>query len=54
MGVALDASANDSHATRIGSLSSTVAVLVIPTDEEAVIARATQALIGTRAPTNAI
>ncbi|MDN5569143.1 MAG: acetate/propionate family kinase [Paracoccus sp. (in: a-proteobacteria)] len=40
MGVRLDAGANDRNATRIGA--GNVQVLVIPTDEEAVIARATR------------
>ncbi len=54
MGVALDAAANESHATRIGSMRSDVDVLVIPTDEEAVIALATQALSIAAAMPNAI
>jgi len=44
MGVALDESANARHATRIGAVGLDIDVLVIPTDEEVVIARATQAL----------
>lgn len=44
IGVALDAGANDSGATRISAATSAVDVLVIATDEEAVIARATRAL----------
>lgn len=47
MGVALDTDANDSHATRISSTKSLVDVLIIPTDEEAIIARSTQKLINT-------
>lgn len=39
--------ANESHATRICSTRSGVDVLVIPTDEEIVIAGATQALTNT-------
>lgn len=44
MGVHLDATANDRHASRINSSDSTVDVLVIRTDEEAVVARATYSL----------
>ncbi len=46
MGVTLDATLNDANALRIGAVESEVEVLVIPTDEEAVIARATQRLVG--------
>ncbi len=46
MGVTLDATRNDANAPRIGAVESEVEVLVIPTDEEAVIARATQRLVG--------
>lgn len=46
MGVAIDVAANQSHAGRIGSVGSPVEVLVIPTDEEIVIARSTHALAG--------
>lgn len=45
MGVALDAEANARHATRISAPDSDVDVLVIPTDEETVIAQATRELI---------
>lgn len=38
LGVAIDPDANARHSTRIAAASSTVAVLVIPTDEEQVIA----------------
>ena len=38
LGVSLDPAANDRHAPRIGGPGGTVAVLVIPTDEEQVIA----------------
>ena len=41
LGIRLDGSANASNATRINALDSAVQVLVIPTDEEAVIARHT-------------
>ena len=52
MGVEIDRRANDRHATRIGSLSSKVDVLVIPTDEEIIVARATHALTSAKtAPT---
>lgn len=44
MGVCLDTAANDRHASRISSSDSTVDVLVIRTDEEAVVARATYLL----------
>ncbi|WP_419907897.1 acetate/propionate family kinase [Hoeflea sp.] len=40
LGVDLDAAANDAHASRISTAASKVDVLVIPTDEEAVIADA--------------
>lgn len=49
MGVVLNLAENDENATRINSAASTIDVLVIPTDEESVIARATQLL--TRAAT---
>jgi acetate kinase len=45
LGVDLDDGANARNATRISSEKSKVAVLVIPTDEEAVIARHTAALV---------
>ena len=41
LGVALDSAANDRHAARISAAASAVDVLVIPTDEEGVIVRAT-------------
>jgi acetate kinase len=45
LGIALDAAANAAHAERIDSPSSRVAVLVIPTDEEQVIADEAMALL---------
>ncbi len=45
MGVALDGAANDSHAIRISSTKSQIDVLIIPTDEEAIIAQSTQKLL---------
>lgn len=53
MGVDLDVGANESNATRISPPDSTIDVLIIPTDEEAVIARATLALINPVSPTEA-
>ncbi len=44
MGVAIDERANDCNATNIGSVTSDIEVLVIPTDEEIIVARATSAL----------
>lgn len=44
MGIALDPDANARNAQRVSATTSRVDVLVIPTDEEAVIARATQGL----------
>jgi len=44
LGIALDADANARHAARISAGDSAVDVLVIPTNEELVIARATRAL----------
>lgn len=44
LGVELDAGANDRNATRINTEGSRVDLLIIPTDEEIVIARATLAL----------
>ncbi len=44
LGVSLDAEANARHATHIGAPTSSVDVLVVPTDEEGIIARATCAL----------
>lgn len=49
MGVAIDPDANDGHATRISRPSSDIDVLVIPTNEEVVVARATRALTRTGA-----
>jgi acetate kinase len=49
MGVAIDAAANARNVTRIATAHSAVDVLVIPTDEEAVIAEATKALTCARA-----
>ncbi len=46
LGVALDMAANDSGATRISADTSAVDVLVLPTNEEAVVARACRRLIG--------
>ncbi|UOA27220.1 acetate/propionate family kinase [Pseudosulfitobacter sp. DSM 107133] len=46
MGVALDTSANTRNATRISAISSDIDVLVIPTDEEVVVAEATRTLTG--------
>ncbi len=37
---------NHRHATHIGSTASDIALLVIPTDEETIVARATHALTG--------
>lgn len=45
LGVGLDQSANDANETVIGAANSKVHVLVVPTNEEAVIAKATRALI---------
>ena len=42
MGVALDTSANNRNATRISAIGSNIDVLVIPTDEEIVVAAATR------------
>jgi acetate kinase len=49
LGAELDAAANDAGATRISTAESRIALLVVPTDEELMIARHTLALIG-RAP----
>jgi acetate kinase len=46
LGVTLDGAANAAHAKVISASDSAVRVLVIPTDEEAVIARATQRVAG--------
>ena len=48
LGVELDSAANQRNATRISSASSRVAVLVIPTNEELMIARHTRKLIETQ------
>ncbi len=45
LGIQIDPAANAGHAGRISTADSLVAVWVIPTDEEAVIARHTQSLI---------
>lgn len=45
LGIRLDGSANAANATCINTLDSTVQVLIIPTDEEAVIARHTEETI---------
>ena len=45
LGIALDTAANNRHATRISTTASDVDVLVVPTDEETIIASATQGLI---------
>jgi acetate kinase len=46
LGVTLDGAANAAHAREISAPGSAVRVLVIPTDEEAVIARAAQRVAG--------
>ena len=46
LGVKLDANANGSHAETISASDSRIAVKVVPTDEEAVIARQTLAVLG--------
>lgn len=46
LGVELDEAANEGNETVISTPASGVAVLVVPTDEELVIARATRALLG--------
>jgi acetate kinase len=46
LGAELDPAANAADATRISTADSRVALLVIPTDEEMMIARATLALVG--------
>ena len=46
LGLELDAAANNQSATKIHSESSKIPVLVIPTNEEAVVARACRALLG--------
>jgi acetate kinase len=47
LGISLDPAANAAHAPRISDTGSPVAVCVIPTDEEAVIAGHTRQLLGT-------
>jgi acetate kinase len=49
LGADLDAAANEAGATRISAPASRVALLVVPTDEELMIARHTLALIGSAA-----
>lgn len=44
-GVQLDAAANEAHATRIEAADSGIAVAVVPTDEEGMIARYTRELL---------
>lgn len=44
-GVALDVSCNEAHATRIEAADSAIAVAVVPTDEEGMIARYTRELL---------
>lgn len=47
LGIELDAEANRRHALMIGTISNRAGVLVVPTDEEQVIARHTLRLLGT-------
>jgi acetate kinase len=49
LGAELDAEANETGALRISTLESRLALLVVPTDEELMIARHTLALLGTPA-----
>ena len=49
LGIDLDAAANARHATRISAAGSGITVCVIPTDEEAVIARHADRLLRTAA-----
>ncbi len=49
LGISLDPAANAAHAPRISNAGSPVAVCVIPTDEEAVIAGHTRRLLGATA-----
>jgi acetate kinase len=49
LGVRLDEAANEQHGPRISADDSAVAVWVIPTDEERVVARQTLAVVGRRA-----
>ena len=51
LGAELDPAANDTGAARISTPASRVALLVVPTDEELMIARHSLALVG--APANA-
>ncbi|MGE0014272.1 MAG: acetate kinase, partial [Azoarcus sp.] len=46
IGVSVDAEANAVHASRIDSATSKVAVAVVPTNEEAMIARYTVDVLG--------
>ena len=46
LGAAIDHAANEAAAVRIDAASSRVAVFVMPTDEEQVIARETRDLLG--------
>ncbi|HRP22566.1 acetate/propionate family kinase [Thauera sp.] len=46
LGVAIDAAANDAHARRIDTPASRVAVAVVPTNEERMIARYTAQVLG--------
>lgn len=48
LGVVLDDDANNGHQTRISRVDSPVSVFVVPTDENLMIARHTQAVIGRR------
>ena len=50
LGVAIDPDANAHHATRIDAAESTVAVLVIPTDEEQVIAEEALSILQENGP----
>jgi acetate kinase len=50
LGIRVDAAANAAHAARIDAPDSRVAVAVIPTDEEAMIARYTVELLGLGRP----
>jgi acetate kinase len=46
LGIELDAAANDAHRPRISTAASRVAALVVPTDEERMIATHARALVG--------
>jgi acetate kinase len=48
LGVELDPTANTAHALRISRANSRVAVYIVPTDEELMIARHTVALLSTQ------